>query len=89
MALAQFLVLLERPFITPSTAWLAKFLERHYVIFNFISNPLIDLGILFALRFAIYFSIRRCPGSISLLRCRGMFISSPFTARSCSSFSKK
>jgi sodium/potassium-transporting ATPase subunit alpha len=49
MALAQFLVLLERPFIMPSTAWLARFLERHYVIFNFISNPLIDLGILFAL----------------------------------------
>jgi sodium/potassium-transporting ATPase subunit alpha len=33
----------------PSTAWLARFLERHYVIFNFISNPLVDLGILFAL----------------------------------------
>ena len=49
MALAQLLVLLERPFIMPSTAWLAKFLERHYVIFNFISNPLIDVGILFAL----------------------------------------
>ena len=44
IALAQLLVLLERPFIMPSTAWLAKFLERHYVIFNFISNPLIDLG---------------------------------------------
>jgi hypothetical protein len=40
---------LERPFIMPSTAWLARFLERHYVIFNFISNPLIDAGILFAL----------------------------------------
>ncbi|HZD42359.1 MAG TPA: cation-transporting P-type ATPase, partial [Terriglobales bacterium] len=35
--------------LIPSTAWLARFLERHYVIFNFISNPLIDLGILFAL----------------------------------------
>ena len=49
MALAQLLVLLERPFITPFTAWLARFLERHYVIFNFISNPLIDVGILFEL----------------------------------------
>ena len=49
MALAQLLVLLERPFIMPFTAWLARFLERHYVIFNFISNPLIDLGILFEL----------------------------------------
>ena len=34
MALAQLLVLLERPFIMPSTAWLARFLERHYVIFQ-------------------------------------------------------
>lgn len=49
MAFAQLLVLLEQPCIIPYTAWLARFLERHYVIFNFISNPLIDLGILFAL----------------------------------------
>ena len=49
MALARLLVLLERPFIMPFTAWLARFLERHYVIFNLISNPLIDLGILFEL----------------------------------------
>jgi sodium/potassium-transporting ATPase subunit alpha len=49
MAIAQLLVQLERPFIVPFAAWLARFLERHYVIFNFISNPLIDLGILFAL----------------------------------------
>jgi magnesium-transporting ATPase (P-type) len=49
MALARFLVFLERPLIIPLTAWLARFLERHYVIFNFIANPLIDLGILFAL----------------------------------------
>src|SRR4030095_9220403 len=49
IALAQLLVLLERPFIMPYTASLARFLERHYVIFNFISNPLIDVVILFAL----------------------------------------
>jgi sodium/potassium-transporting ATPase subunit alpha len=49
MALAQLLVLLERPLIIPFVAWLARSLERHYVIFNFISNPLIDVGILFAL----------------------------------------
>ncbi len=55
IALAQLLVLLERPFIMPSTAWLAKFLERHYVIFNFISNPLIDLGVLFALALCYLF----------------------------------
>jgi sodium/potassium-transporting ATPase subunit alpha len=46
MALAQLLVQIERPLITPFVAWLARFLERHYVILNFISNPLIDLGIL-------------------------------------------
>jgi hypothetical protein len=55
MALAQLLVLLERPFIMPSTAWLARFLERHYVIFNLISNPLIDLGILFELALCYLF----------------------------------
>jgi len=55
MALAQLLVLFERPFIMPSTAWLARFLERHYVIFNLISNPLIDLGILFELALCYLF----------------------------------
>jgi sodium/potassium-transporting ATPase subunit alpha len=55
MALAQLLVLFERPFIMPSTAWLAGFLERHYVIFNLISNPLIDLGILFELALCYLF----------------------------------
>ncbi|HSF58660.1 MAG TPA: HAD-IC family P-type ATPase [Candidatus Binatia bacterium] len=46
---SQFLVKLEHPVIAPFTVWLARFLERHYVIFNLIANPLIDLGILFAL----------------------------------------
>ena len=46
MALAQLLVQLERPLIRLFVAWLARFLERHYVILNFISNPLINLGIL-------------------------------------------
>ena len=55
MALARLLVLFERPFIMPSTAWLARFLERHYVIFNLISNPLIDLGILFELALCYLF----------------------------------
>jgi sodium/potassium-transporting ATPase subunit alpha len=40
---------IERPVIVPFTASLAHFLERHYIIFNFISNPLIDLGIVFEL----------------------------------------
>jgi hypothetical protein len=28
---------------------LSRFLDRHYILFNFVSNPLIDLGILFEL----------------------------------------
>ena len=38
-----------------ATAWLARFLERHYVFFNFVSNPLIDLGILFELLLCYFF----------------------------------
>ncbi|MEX0806945.1 MAG: hypothetical protein WD688_27025 [Candidatus Binatia bacterium] len=45
----QALVVIERPVIAPFTRWLAGFFERHYIILNFISNPLIDLGILFEL----------------------------------------
>jgi len=47
--LTQLLVGLERPLIEPFTAWLARCLERHYVVFNLICNPLIDIGILFEL----------------------------------------
>jgi magnesium-transporting ATPase (P-type) len=43
------LVRIERPIIVPLTDRLARFLERHYIIFNVISNPLIDIGILFEL----------------------------------------
>jgi magnesium-transporting ATPase (P-type) len=49
MLFVQSLARIERPIIVPFTTWLARFLERHYIIFNFISNPLIDLGILFEL----------------------------------------
>jgi sodium/potassium-transporting ATPase subunit alpha len=49
MLVSQALVRIERPVIVPFTAWLMHFLERHYIVFNFISNPLIDLGILFEL----------------------------------------
>ncbi|HEX2933248.1 MAG TPA: HAD-IC family P-type ATPase [Candidatus Binatia bacterium] len=55
MLLAQSLVRIERPIIVPFTAWLARFLERHYVFFNLISNPLIDLGILFELALCYVF----------------------------------
>ena len=55
MLLTKSLVKLERPVIEPFTSWLARFLERHYIIFNFISNPLIDLGIMFELTLCYVF----------------------------------
>ena len=45
---------LFEPF-APATAWLAKFFERHYIVFNLLSNPLIDLGILFELLLCYFF----------------------------------
>ena len=39
----------------PLGARLARFLDRHYVLFNFVSNPLIDLGILFELLLSYFF----------------------------------
>ena len=39
----------------PATAWLARFLERHYIVFNLVSNPLVDLGILFELLLCYFF----------------------------------
>jgi sodium/potassium-transporting ATPase subunit alpha len=39
----------------PATAWLAKFFARHYIVFNLVSNPLIDLGILFELLLCYFF----------------------------------
>lgn len=49
MLMWQSAVGLERPVIVPFTAWLSRFLRRHYVLFNLISNPLIDIGIVFEL----------------------------------------
>ncbi len=49
MLLNELFVKLERPLVAPFAAWLARFLERHYVLFNLVSNPLVDLGILFEL----------------------------------------
>jgi sodium/potassium-transporting ATPase subunit alpha len=40
---------IERALIAPVCGWLGKFFERHYIVFNFVSNPLIDLGILIEL----------------------------------------
>jgi magnesium-transporting ATPase (P-type) len=55
MLLCQLAVKLERPVIIPFTAWLSGFLKRHYVLYNFISNPLIDIGILFELALCYLF----------------------------------
>ena len=42
--------------LAPVTAWLAKFFaRRHYIVFNLVSNPLIDLGILFELLLCYFF----------------------------------
>lgn len=49
MLLCQLALGLERPLIIPLTAWLSRFLRGHYVLFNFVSNPLIDIGIFFEL----------------------------------------
>jgi magnesium-transporting ATPase (P-type) len=49
LALTALLLRLEEPLLAPFRAWLARFLERHYILFNFVSNPLIDLGILLEL----------------------------------------
>ena len=49
MFLSRVALVLERPLIIPATAWLGRFFERHYILFNFLSNPLINLGVLFEL----------------------------------------
>ena len=55
MLLTQALVRVERPIIAPFTAALARALDRHYIIFNLICNPLIDLGIIFELALCYLF----------------------------------
>jgi sodium/potassium-transporting ATPase subunit alpha len=46
---------LDLSFIAPFSAWLARFFEHHYILFNFVSNPLIDLGIFFELLLCYFF----------------------------------
>jgi magnesium-transporting ATPase (P-type)/mannitol/fructose-specific phosphotransferase system IIA component (Ntr-type) len=55
MLFCHLVVALERPVIIPLTAWLCLFLKRHYILYNFVSNPLIDLGILFELALCYLF----------------------------------
>ncbi len=55
VTLLQSLARIERPVVVPFTARLSRFLERHYIVFNFVSNPLIDLGVLFELTLCALF----------------------------------
>jgi sodium/potassium-transporting ATPase subunit alpha len=48
-------VKLEKPLIVPLAIRLARFFDRHYILLNLISNPLIDLGILFELLLCYFF----------------------------------
>jgi magnesium-transporting ATPase (P-type) len=46
---------IERSFIAPFSTGLARFFTRHEIIFNFVANPLIDLGVLFELLLCYFF----------------------------------
>jgi sodium/potassium-transporting ATPase subunit alpha len=68
---------------TPATAWLAKFFTRHYIVFNLVSNPLIDLGILFELLLCYFFFytplakiyyFAPVPWHVYLFACHGTMI---------------
>jgi|GEM_PF-48093 len=56
--LSRFFLLLERPLVRPAMTGSGRFLARHPILLNFISNPLIDLGILFeaALCWAFFYT---------------------------------
>ena len=49
------LLWMENPLVVPVMRVCARFLGRHPIILNFISNPLIDLGILFGLALCAVF----------------------------------
>jgi magnesium-transporting ATPase (P-type) len=55
MALMELFSHLARAVIVPFTPSVARFLARHYIVFNLISNPLIDAGILFELLLCYFF----------------------------------
>lgn len=56
--ISRFFQLLEQPLIRPVMESAGLFLDRHPILLNFISNPLIDLGILFevALCWAFFYT---------------------------------
>jgi magnesium-transporting ATPase (P-type) len=51
---SRVIVGLEHPLVA-ATARLARFLERHYIVMNFVSNPLIVIGIVFELALCYLF----------------------------------
>ncbi|HUT72649.1 MAG TPA: HAD-IC family P-type ATPase [Desulfatiglandales bacterium] len=53
--LSRLVLVLERPLLRPGTAAVSRFLERHYILLNFTSNPLIDIGIAFELVLCVLF----------------------------------
>jgi sodium/potassium-transporting ATPase subunit alpha len=53
--LLQLALRLERPLIMPVMTRMGRFFERHYVFFNLIANPLVDLGILFEIALCYLF----------------------------------
>jgi len=80
MNLSQLAVRLERPLIIPLTASLGRFFERHYIVFNFLSNPLVDLGIFFEIGLcylffytplAKYYYFAPVPGHVYLFAFHG------------------
>ena len=55
MLLSKGAVLLERPVLIPLAIRLSHFLDRHTIVLNLLSNPLVDLGILFELLLSTLF----------------------------------
>ncbi len=58
MRLANFTVELRRVTLVPLLRFLAAFFERHPIIYNFVSNPLIDIGVAvqFLLCYAFFYT---------------------------------
>ena len=69
--------------LAPMMHWLAKFFERHFIVFNIVSNPLIDLGVLFELLLCYFFFytpladiyyFAAVPWHVYLFACHGTVI---------------
>jgi hypothetical protein len=74
---------LDLSVIAPFSTWLARFFGRHEILFNFVSNPLIDLGVLFELLLCYFFFytplaevyyFAAVPWHVYLFACHGTVI---------------